>query len=366
MISQRHLAPADLLQKQSIADVVESADSSFQFAAEERFQSRQIVINDTSSSIEATGPILLPLLTGEAFPRVTVPPPVHLSRLDNAVCFGHGVIFHGDRVFTESFRSGRAIGNENVAKVKLDAEAQQIDDTCLYLDGEHAGHFGHTLAEILSRLWIIEHLDVSRLRIISGLNPRQTFIREAMEILGLSPEQFIGLDRPIRCATLLIPSQSNVVRTGFGSTGHRFYSHFAELAGRGMTSDRIYVSRRLAAGRKFINEDQAEKVFRSQGFDVVFPEMLTLRSQISLFASAKYIAGVSGSNLFGALFNRSARSKFIITGSRYILHNDACLNSGAPLAVPTYFVTQQDETHGPFSVDMNRLADSVDRWAGGF
>ena len=71
--------------------------------------------------------------------------------------------------------------------------------------------------------------------------------------------------------------------------------------------EKIYVSRALSGitrtmYRHMTNEAEVEEVFKSKGFEVVYPETLSFSAQISKFRSAKYIAGPSGSGMFNSIF----------------------------------------------------------------
>jgi hypothetical protein len=65
---------------------------------------------------------------------------------------------------------------------------------------------------------------------------------------------------------------------------------------------RLFVSRRHFPGRQLVNEAQVVDVFERYGFEVVFPEELSLLEQARLFASASAIAGVKGAALTNMVF----------------------------------------------------------------
>ena len=71
---------------------------------------------------------------------------------------------------------------------------------------------------------------------------------------------------------------------------------------------KIYVSRSLSGVtrqnyRHTTNEIAVEEIMRQQGYEVVYPETLTLRSQIQKFRNARCIVGPSGSGMFNAVFS---------------------------------------------------------------
>jgi hypothetical protein len=65
---------------------------------------------------------------------------------------------------------------------------------------------------------------------------------------------------------------------------------------------RLFISRRHFPGRQLVNETQVIDVFERYGFEVVFPEELSLLEQARLFASASAVAGVKGAALTNMVF----------------------------------------------------------------
>ena len=84
-------------------------------------------------------------------------------------------------------------------------------------------------------------------------------------------------------------------------------SRLRSLPGHPSDARRIYVSRRLNAHRPLrrplLNEATIEREAERMGFRVVFPESLSFRQQIGLFAGADFIVGPSGSGMLNSLFS---------------------------------------------------------------
>lgn len=84
-------------------------------------------------------------------------------------------------------------------------------------------------------------------------------------------------------------------------------SRLRSLPGAHSNVRRIYVSRRLNAHRPLrrplLNEAKIEREAERMGFRVVFPESLSFRQQIGLFAGADFIVGPSGSGMLNSLFS---------------------------------------------------------------
>ncbi|MCQ2741610.1 MAG: glycosyltransferase 61 family protein, partial [Alphaproteobacteria bacterium] len=51
-----------------------------------------------------------------------------------------------------------------------------------------------------------------------------------------------------------------------------------------------------------MGEKEIEKVFKQNGYKIVYPEKLTLKNQIKCMGNAKEIVGVSGTGMHMALF----------------------------------------------------------------
>ncbi|WP_167285246.1 glycosyltransferase family 61 protein [Marilutibacter alkalisoli] len=84
-------------------------------------------------------------------------------------------------------------------------------------------------------------------------------------------------------------------------------SRLRSLPGVHSNLKRIYVSRRLNAHRPLrrplLNEAKIEREAEKMGFQAVFPESLSFRQQIGLFAGADFIVGPSGSGMLNSLFS---------------------------------------------------------------
>ena len=78
----------------------------------------------------------------------------------------------------------------------------------------------------------------------------------------------------------------------------------------GEAQKRIYLSRRKVGKRVCLDEDVLESIFIKNGFEVVFPEMLSFEEQVFLVNKSDVVAGLSGSALHLSQFMKE-RSKLI-------------------------------------------------------
>lgn len=68
------------------------------------------------------------------------------------------------------------------------------------------------------------------------------------------------------------------------------------------TPPRIYLSRRDSNMRLLVNEAAVEHALAARGFEIVRPEILSVRRQIQLFRGARVIVGATGAGLANAAF----------------------------------------------------------------
>lgn len=89
--------------------------------------------------------------------------------------------------------------------------------------------------------------------------------------------------------------------------GEMLDAYVAEVGRRASSTPRIFVSRAGVKNdwnyREMTNEPEIEAVASDEGFEIVRPETLAWREQVSLFAGARVVAGEFGSGLHNTLFS---------------------------------------------------------------
>lgn len=83
-------------------------------------------------------------------------------------------------------------------------------------------------------------------------------------------------------------------------------------------SERIYISRKKASKRFFINEEEVEEFVEKKGFSVVVLEDISFYDQIQLFSNAKAIIAPHGAGLVNMIFAKNTISVLEIYPSNYL------------------------------------------------
>ena len=132
---------------------------------------------------------------------------------------------------------------------------------------------------------------------------------------------------------------------------------------------KIYVSRTLSRVglphyRLLRNEDAVEELVTQAGYQVVYPETLSLVEQIRLFAAATRIVGPSGSGMLNAVFSRAGSKVLDIESFSVTVRQHAKVYSSTGKAYAFCF-GYFDGSHptpnvAPWSVDLDVLRSGLD------
>ena len=88
------------------------------------------------------------------------------------------------------------------------------------------------------------------------------------------------------------------------NTLHNLRNYLLPYSSQKEFPKRIFISRKNASSRRKFNENEVIQLFSEYGFEVVFPETLSVADQISLFNQAEWIVGGSGAAFTNLLFCR--------------------------------------------------------------
>jgi len=253
-----------------------------------------------------------------------------------------------------------------------------------HLDHEVRGHFGHTVTEVLGKVWgwrAAKRADPS-LKALVHANRRDApteWELTMLEAAGIPRDDVVFTRDPVRVERLV------------GATsmfGNPQFAHpdllelWQGIADRLETSasadvpERIFVSRRPGR-RPCLNLAEVEAFFEDLGYRVVYPEDYSLGDQVRLFRRSRSVAGFAGSGLFGLMWASEPKPVTMLVPDRYPARNEFLINGlvGHDVAVAWAPALTVDPATGkrhrgvnaPFTVDLERdgefLADAATRAA---
>lgn len=189
----------------------------------------------------------------------------------------------------------------------------------LYL-GWFCPYFGHYFTEMFPQLWYIDLFKNENLKLIFNIEPDtykkwkesnndlKKFMLQVFDLIGgVKEESIYFVERETLVEKLIAPTPINRYRRGCGMEIFEIAQKALQVVPRKdiRSFKRIYLSRKKHHGRRLINADQIEKIFKMHGFEVIYPEILPLTDQIHLASNAEIIAGEEGSALTLAIFARN-------------------------------------------------------------
>lgn len=208
------------------------------------------------------------------------------------------------------------------------------DDRTVVWGGVLFDHFGHFLCESLNRLWyVVNHSEQAYpvVFICEKTRAISAAVRSLLELLDLSGDRLILIDRPTRFAKIIVPEASSVL-TGFYTK--EFPLPFRAIAQKiaSRPFEKVYFSRRkFRGGIKIYGEDKLEKVFRKNGYKIVYPEQISLREQIAYVKGAKEIACVMGSAAHLSLFASPGTKLIVLERTEHINKEQILINQAMEL-----------------------------------
>lgn len=184
------------------------------------------------------------------------------------------------------------------------------DKTVLY-GGLLLNHLGHFLVECSTRLWHWVEIGDSDLEVVFIVEKEEqpsARVKEFLDLMGIRKVSFVKT--PTRFKKIIVPEDSSVM-DGFFTEEFMVPFRTAALNVEAASFDRVYLSRgKFKSSVHIYGEKDLEKVFRDNGYKVVYPETLPLKEQIALIKGAKDIACVMGTAahlfVFAAPGTRSA------------------------------------------------------------
>ncbi len=244
------------------------------------------------------------------------------------------------------------------------AKLIEVSGTHFYWDGEYPGHFGHVLTEQVSRLWA---LSAARerypdLKVMFGRRYGhklpQSFELTVLAAAGFEPEQIqlnlrsAQVERVLAATPML--SMPEYVSPQIAAVWDLVGDRIAAAATCDDTPRRIFCSRRMDK-RSCRNAPQVEELFTSHGFEVIYPEDLSMADQIVTFRNAEQVAGFAGSALFNLMFCPQPKPVVIVASETYTATNEYLIGAVRGHSFDVFWSRADEESfQSDFAVDLDR------------
>ena len=228
-----------------------------------------------------------------------------------------GLLFNGFGILLESFAFPhhlkewklRSFGKFFATNYLL-RRRRRVDVEVLWITDYWSKGYFHWLSDALTRLFVVrDRLDELALMLPAEFEDLE-FVKPSLKAFSVKRVSFIRPDEVLECRSLLMPTQTapsghfncEVIRGVRGV----LLSAYADVDHQG--DDRIYISRRRAAKRRIVNEDEIHEILQRFGFETIYAEELSFEQQVRLCSRARYIVSNHGAGLTNMLFMKERGS----------------------------------------------------------
>lgn len=252
--------------------------------------------------------------------------------------------------------SGWTMGRNLTRLDRWPSRSVKVDYPIMPLLRQGDAIYGHWLIDIIPKAQIaLERLDDSVRFVVPSTLP--AFARTFLEAIGIDGARTVHYDEQneileapalyvmsnVRGGNFFHPYVSQAatakkISRHLGPSSNRsarswIARHFCSIANAARGKNGAYFFSRGQWGknaRSLLNRDEIENLFRVAGYEILYPESLSLDAQVALYTSARIIAGESGSALHNSVF-ASPDLKVIALQSRSdgaYIQNALCENVG--------------------------------------
>lgn len=230
-------------------------------------------------------------------------------------------------------------------------DLQNVHGTAAVLTFCGSGNYFHWLYDVLTRLLMLEALNLPRHSLIMNPHPHAGFVEETLHMFGIPESSVIRTDMNVylQADQLIVPSMMMNSHYPPWTT----YALRKKLLPLQETAspvpERLYISRRNASYRRIINENEIIHCLEEYGFVCICPEEWSIARQIQLFASAKVIVGPHGAGLTNLAFCCAGTQVIEIFHMRHIVPTFWMISNHNQLDYYMFYGQEQDSAAGCFA-----------------
>ncbi|WP_024344735.1 glycosyltransferase family 61 protein [Streptococcus equinus] len=197
-----------------------------------------------------------------------------------------------------------------------------IDEEVVYMN-YFIHQWGHFLLDVIGRLWYILKSNKKLKIVYTCYEGNQDFIKgnylELLNLLGIDEKRLILVNEVTQFSKVIVPESSILPGKYYTREYKLIFNEIVKKSECVFEEEKnIYCSRsklKVAKGKEF-GESKIENIFVNNGFTPVYMEELSLKEQIALLNSSKYIVLTSGSLAHNLLFLKN-KAKVIILNKTY-------------------------------------------------
>lgn len=290
-------------------------------------------------------------------------PEITCYHLRDVVVDTDGVVFsRGGDVYEETTRDAR------LQPHPMREPSRTVHDPCLLLKKAGYSNYGHWLIELLPRIAVWRLLRQTRdlkvaIHDYSGL--MESRVRECLDLAGVPAHSIVPVgDEPVLFSDLYVVSPISIHNHMKSPFAMRFLGELGRAITPG-SRKRLFISRKISARRRLLNEDEVFAALVPYGFVRVFLERLSVREQMECFLGAELVAGPLGAGLANLVFSPPATGVLVIAPAKsldFFFYDIACHRGQRYASVhgPSAGESPDELYHGDFQVAVEDVLAGLD------
>ncbi|WP_409438913.1 glycosyltransferase family 61 protein [Psychromonas sp. GE-S-Ul-11] len=169
-----------------------------------------------------------------------------------------------------------------------------------FFGGYLYAHYGHFILESLSRL--SNYNGEENIIWVGNTKYRKKFQDLIFKHLGLENVNHIFVQETIECEELTVTDRNYIIWSKFTKNHYSYLSRNSEENSK-YSNKKVWLSR--SGFNSYANENIIEILLSFRGWEIIQLEELSFQEQISVFNSAKQIAGVEGTAFHNMVFSKN-------------------------------------------------------------
>ena len=208
------------------------------------------------------------------------------------------------------------IGARSAETIELPQEPEIRHKKALFLGGG-LNLWGHILIEWLARVWALpdneEYQNCDLCYIVRG--QEQSYIFQIFDYLGIDKKRLVRVDAPVKYDEVAVPQVSSRLDR-FWTDEYKQTIERIKQRIKPVNGGKYYLSRMRFADA-VLGESCLENIFRNNGYQVVYPEQLSVEEQLAIYSGADELACVCGTTAHNMMFAKDGAKCTILERMPY-------------------------------------------------
>lgn len=232
----------------------------------------------------------------------------------------------GNRIEASITRRNRSDMVYNTDPLRFEGDAGNLpvyDRPVLYL-GFLYSHFSHFMIETLGHWWgLTENLGVDRYLIHIGdlAYLDRSYVKAAMEALGLNRDNLVFFDQPTRLSRVIVPGNSMQIHSHVYSSYKDLFNRLSLALGAADAAPAegsVFLSRSKDKHgvRRYHGEEEIEAFLAERGVHIAHPGQLPFHEQVRLINEHRRIIGFQGGQMLNIGFAMEPKEVIYLTDNR--------------------------------------------------